>query len=549
MKGAEILVKSLESQGVEVVFGIPGNHNLALYDELSKSKIKRILATHEPSAGFMADAYGRVSGEPGVAIVTAGPGILNMVNPVAQAYVESSPMVIIASQCNSKCYGKGHYHELDNIDAQINIFKNITKWQARAESAAEIPKKISEAFWQAKSGRKRPVYLEIPENIHSEDATGHPNFTKISITQKVPAKKEIESSLAMIASSKSPVIIAGGGVICSNASPELISFAENLNLPVATTVMGKSSIPSNHPLALGCGIGRLGAPAASEIISKSDLMVAVGCRFDEVATGFFTLKVPEKLIIIDIDEREALKRVSPNLCLNGDAKATLEALALEAKKIGIIPKNSSIRDDIALLRESGRAEMEKRIPLGYPNMPELLNAIDKLFPKDSILLCDTGNSLLWVSDFPLNSKQLVAPAGYNSMGFSLPGAIAAKLAKPEKTIAAICGDGSFLMTGMELITAVRYNLDLNVFVIHDGLYNILSIFQDMAFGGRRTDTEISTFDFAKFADLVGAKGIRIEKNCDLNSAIKKGLSHKGPVLFDVIVDPALKPFCLGRLNL
>lgn len=547
MKGSEILVKSLKIQGVKHIFGIPGNHVLSFYDALKNSDIKTILATHEPSVGFMADTYGRVIREPGVAVVTAGPGALNLVNSVAQAYVESSPMVVIAAQCHMGKLGKGCYHELEHPDVQYNIFKDITKWRTKILKPEEIPEKISEAFYQARAGRQRPVYIEIPENVFEEECEYFLSERKF-VKRKKAEETKVNDAVKLLLNAKFPIIFAGGGVIDSGALDELKELSELLEIPIATTPMGKSSIPENYPLSLGCGSGGAGNLAAREIMPKADVMLAIGCRFDEVGTGFFTVKIPETLIHIDIDDKEINRNYKVSLGIVGDAKTVLTQILdkLKEEKIKI---NHDIREEIQKLKTQELKELKEEFSSKKIHPLKILYELNRLLDKNSIIVADTGNSLLWVHEFYLKSQLVLSPAGYNSMGFAVPSVVSAKLAAPDKTVIGICGDGSFLMTGMELITAVRYKLNIKLFVLHEDRYNILTVFQDISFGGRYSDTLLKTFNFAEFANNAGALGIEISKVDEIKSKIKEGLNHKGPVLFDVYIDANFNPSFLNRLKI
>lgn len=549
MKGAEILVKALEEEGVRYVFSIPGNHTLSVHDALNKSSIKSIIPTHEPAVGFMADVYGRITREPGVALLTVGPGALNTVNPVAQAYVESSPIVVIASQCDSSKWGKGLYHEMEHPEVQTEIFKEITKWQTRINSADEISEKITNAFYHAKNGRPRPVYVEIPENIFIQEAEYIPHQRK-EIPPKEITKPELNRVIDILLNAENPVIYAGGGVKSSNASQELIELAELLEIPVATSLMGKGVIPEDHKLSLGCGAGRLGNKAAVHLVTNADVMLAIGTRFNEVGTGFFTLEIPPNLVHIDIDEKEINKNYQATLGIVGDAKIVLRQLLDGLSKRKITKKRVDIQRKIAEIKARERAEIQ----MDLSDKSELIDPINimydlsKLVTGESIIIADSGNSFLWVLEYPiLKTQSIFIPAGYNSMGFSIPGAISAKLALPSKTVIGICGDGSFLMTGMEFLTAVRYNIDIKIIVLHDNRYNILSFFQDLKYGGRYVDTLLNTFNFAKFANDLGGFGIEITNSKELKKSLKRGLDHKGPTLFDVYVDPKKQPIISRRL--
>ncbi len=545
MNGALLLIKSLEDQGVKHIFGIPGNHVLGLYDAFRESSIEHILGTHEPSIGFMADAYGRVTREPGVVVVTAGPGVLNLVNPTAQAYSESSPMVIIAAQCDMNKWGKGCYHELEHPEAQMSIFQDITKWQTRITKAEEIPIKISEAFFQSKYGRHRPVYVEIPENIFYQEA----NYKKSDLKKyrhKKINKSTIDKIIQALLSSNFPVIFAGGGIVSSGASQELLRLAELLEIPIATTLMGKGSICEDHSLSLGYGTGKIGTPSAIDAIDRADLMLAIGCRFDEVATGFFTLKPPERIIHIDIDPEELNKNYPAYIAVIGDAKTILSQINGEIVKKGL--RNDNVRKKNILKQNKYQSKNLQLLESTNGVHPFNLIINIKRLIDDGIIISDAGNSALWAWEYPISSELLITPAGYNSMGFSIPAAISAKLADPSRKVICFCGDGSFLMTGLEIVTAIRYNLDINVIILHDNRYNLLNFFQDINYESRYTDTTLYTFNFAKFANDIGALGLTIKDNKSITKQLKKGLAYTGPTLFDVYIDTDVKPPFLTKLS-
>ena len=550
MKGSEILVKILEEENVKHLFGIPGDHNLAVYDALKNSPIKVIVPTHEPAVGFMADVYGRITGNPGVALLIAGPGVLNTVNAVAQAYVESSPMIVIATQCDSTQWGKGLYHELKHPDAQMNIFKDITKWQTRVKKADEIPEKISKAINIAMSDRKGPTYVEIPKDIFlQESAYKRPHKTEPQLKRAEQSK--VRNAVDILLKAKSPLIYAGGGAKASNASKEILKLAEWLDIPVTTTLMGKGVIPEDHPLFLGCGAGMIGNKPAVNMFLNSDAMLAIGTRFDEVGTGFFTIKVPKNLIHLDIDKGEINRNYPAKVELVGDAKTVLKQILDELSRRHINKRKGLIEKDIKKIREEELAELKEEIKEGGKLVDplSLVSAVGNLLSKKgAVVIADAGNSLLWALEYPVSkSHSIFMPAGYNSMGFAVPGAISAKLASPSKTVLGICGDGSFLMTGMEFATAIKYNLDINVIVLHDNKYNILELFQDLHYNGRHTGTSLQTFNFADFANMLGGLGIEIKNQDEIEKKLKKGLAYKGPTLFDVYIDPKKLPPISKRL--
>lgn len=532
--GAEALVKSLEVNGVKYVFGIPGTHILAVYDRIAASSVKSILVTHEPSAGFMADVYGRVSKKPGVILLTSGPGALNVVNAIAQAYVESSPVVTIASQVNQKLWGKGAYHELKSPDVQFEIFKQITKLSSRASTAKEIPRLIDEAISEAVDGRNRPVYLEIPENLFEEPSSDIQSKKNITIKRR-PAISELKEFINKINLAKRPIIIAGGGIVSSQAQKELEIFSERLNIPIATTFMGKSACRSDYIGNIGLCSGILADETTNNAINNSDLIIGIGTRFDELATGFFSLKMPNEFIHIDIDSSEFNRVYPATLTINSDAKQFLIMAIDSIKSISKKIKLTVTTEKVAYANRTSNSNIVNPNNLMY-------QLFDQLHDKKTIFVGDSGNSALWLIESNSNKNHtIITPSGYNSMGFALPGAIGAKLADPEKTVIAICGDGSFLMTGLEFITAVKYGVKIIAIVLHDNRYNILTFFQDIKFGGRHTDTNISTFDIARFANEVGGEGISINDDSEIAPMLSKALKSKKPCIIDVRINPIILP--------
>src|SRR3989344_5001063 len=332
MKGSEIIAKELIRNGVSHIFGIPGTHNLSFYDALTKTEIKSIKTTQEQSAVFMADVYGRVSHNPGLVVVTSGPGALNTVNGVAQAYVESSPVVVLSSQINKKLWGKGCYHELKNPNVQLNIFREITKWSTRILNSNEIVGEIRKAFYKSYEGRPRPIFIEIPEDVFEEEC----DYIEIDIARpkKLKAKQnESDKVIELVKKSNKPLIFAGGGILISGAKGELKEFSTISKIPIVTTVMGKSAIEGSFHLNLGLGSGIIGSNRAKEYLKDADLIIAIGTRFDEIATGFFSLKLNGKLVHIDIDPTEFNKNYMEEISVVADAKMFLTQMINEIKKL------------------------------------------------------------------------------------------------------------------------------------------------------------------------------------------------------------------------
>lgn len=552
MKAAKVLVDCLINEGCKYVFGIPGTHNLAIYDELYKSKeIKSILVTHEQCAGFMADIYGRVSHSPGVAIVTTGPGALNSVNSLAQAFVESSPVILLATQCNSRLQGKGCYHELSHSNAQLNIFKEVTKWASRIDSVETLPDVISEAFFKCKSDRPRPVYLEIPENLLAEEISEKPLSPIKEPLKPKASEKELLTFIKLVKEASFPVILAGGGILCADAKKELVEFSEAFNIPIMTTAMGKSSCPSNFKLNLGLGCGLFSTPAAQEYIKKSDLIIAIGTRFNEFGTGFFTLKFSGKLIHIDVDKKEINKNYPAFFYIVADAKIFLKQIISFVNKAALKINRDLYIDKITSKSSSFPSNLIKQENIGFVDVGLLLSKIiESVYDEPAIFIGDAGNSSPWLLGSTMGSDHLViTPSGYNSMGVSVPGGIAAKLASPKSHVFSISGDGSFLMTGLETLTAVRNKIKFTIIVLHDERYNTLAFFQKLKYDGRYADTKLQTFGFADFMNRIGGRGIKLSSNETIKTSIKDALSFNGPSLIEAKVHPDSLPYLFEPLKL
>jgi acetolactate synthase I/II/III large subunit len=554
MNGAEILVKCLEDQGVKHVFGIPGNHILGIYSALQNSKIQHILGTHEPGIGFMADGYGRITRKPGVLLLTAGPGALNAVNPIAQAYVESSPVVVIAATCDSTKWGKGLYHELEHPEVQTEIFKEITKWNARVNHPDDIPSIIQKAFEEALNGRTRPVYIEIPENIFRMPGkykrVNHKNFKP----KKAP-ENQIKKAVDMLLQSYNPLIYIGGGTRSSDAGKEIMRLCNLLKISVVTSYMAKGVVPETFKYSVGCGAGLLGTEAAQQEIKNMDCLIAIGTRFNEIGTGFFSLKVPENLIHIDIDPKEIGRNYKPKVGIVGDAKTVVKQLNEAISKRKKETRGKEGEAVIPALNHIVKEEEYKKIlkevneTTSKINPLTVIHALEEHANKDTMIFADAGNSSVWVLGHPqLSSETIITPAGYNSMGFALPAAIAAKLAHPKKESVAVIGDGCFLMTGMELLTAVRYKIPVKVIVLHDDSYNTLKFFQDLVYQGNHFETNLTTFNFSRFANEVGAKGFEVKEGKRLKGTMVSFLKHKGPALLDVHVDSEILPLISRRIQ-
>ncbi len=534
-RGADILVECLVHQGVERVFGIPGTHVLAVYDALlHEGSIEAVLTRQEASAGFMADACGRITGEPGVCLATAGPGLTSMVNGVAEAFVESSPMVVLGGAVPYHTFGQGYYHELRHLDDQIAFMRPFTKWQGRAERVDDIPDLVAEAFSEATRDRPRPVYLELPKDIMEEEGEAEPRRSERA-SRKRAKTSDVKEAGTLIHQSERPLILAGGGVQISGAWEEVRALAETLGAPVATTITGKGSLPADHPLHLGLGCGLLAMQEVREILLQMDLLIALGCRFDEIGSGGWTLPAPDKLIHVNVDREEFNRAYEATLSLEGDVKAVAQDLLKSLKGLRKKPW-------FELKSQPPPQEDKNTIGLG-----KAVRALREALPRDAIVTCDSGNSQVAMFDFDVyEPRTYLSPTGFNSMGFALPAAIGAQIIRPERSVAAVFGDGAFFMNGMELLTAVERHLPVSFFLFNDGSYGILKFYQDFMYEGRRTSVEMPPVDMQSFTKGLGIDLLTVETAREVSQVFHEAVQNDSPVLVDVRVDPKAKAPPLER---
>ena len=526
MRGGHALAKCLEARGVEYVFGIPGSHILSIYDGLiDDSTIRPITTRHEQGAAFMADGYARVAQKPGVALVTAGPGLLNAMTGMLEAYQSSTPVLLVCGEVDTEHLGKGWgaLHELEN---QTGILESVTKWRKCVTDIAEIPAAVDEAFRQMRAGCPKPVALSIPYDVLDSEA-------EFEISDEGPdeerpgAKNErIQRIADILLSAEAPVILAGWGAAWSDAGEELERLGVALECPILTTERGKGVVGDNHPNALG-NLGQGGAVLGA--LAGADAILAVGTRFDELSTFQWKLKIPEgcKLIHVDIDEAQIGKIYPVELGVVGDAKAVLrqtldEILARE------IPERVSRASEFAELKRQPREQRRGSKGLAY------MEALGDAMPTDAIALPDTTIVAAWTGRFlpAYRPRAYLTPSGSTTMGFALPAAIGAKLAAPERPAIAIMGDGGFMFTAPELATAIQNDINIIVVIFNDKGYGWIRFMQDMYFG-RRIQDDLVNPDFVKFAESFGAQAARVDSPEGLSAALSSALRADSSVVIEV----------------
>lgn len=533
LNGARILCESLIKEGVEVIFGFPGGSVLPLYDVLPQyPQLRHILVRHEQGAAHAADAYARVTGKVGVCLATSGPGACNLVTGIANAHLDSSPVVAITGQVARPFIGKDAFQEIDITGITVPI----TKHNYLVLKADEIAMVVKEAFHIAGTGRPGPVLLDIPRDVFIEEATfEYPE--KVELHGYKPTLRghavQIKKAAKLIAESKRPVILAGRGVIISGAYEELRGLAEKAQIPVITTLLGISSFPEDHELSLGM-MGMHGTAYANLAVDGSDLIISIGMRFDDRATGRVSGFAPHAQVIhIDVDPAEIGKNVRVTVPIVGDVKNILRTLnkQLEAQKH---------------LAWIGQVEEWRRAhPLHIDHdadkiQPQyVVSKICDVTQGNAIITTGVGQNQMWAAQHFCYRKpnSFVSSGGLGTMGFELPAAIGAKVGRPDETVWAIAGDGGFQMTIQELGTAVQDNVAVKIAILNNGYLGMVRQWQDLFYERRYVATPLSSPDFVKVAEAYGMPGIRVTDKSKVVSAIKKAMKHKGPFLIDFVVEP------------
>lgn len=538
MTGAQALVRSLAAEGVEVIFGLPGVHAMPIYDALyDHREIRYIGVRHEQAAAYMADGYARSTGRAGVCLTTTGPGAANTAAAMAEAYSSSSPVLQICTQIHSSLVdkGKGALHETKD---QLGLFRAVTGWNKRIESVKDIPLSVHLAMTKMKNGRPRPVQLEIPVDLLTLEAD-------IELPQPQDRQREagdealVQEAAELLRRSHTPVIWAGGGVITSQATTELLELAELLQAPVLTTFMGKGTISEEHPLSLGNWATVSDArDLLQELLNDSDLMLAVGTRFSAMSTGQWTLRFPERLIQIDIDPAEMGKNYPAEIAIVGDAKRILQDILVRLSEAGA-GERASRADDAKGLRDTVH-EIVAATQIGRLEVVEVIRAA---LSKDAILVNDmTMVSYTACRHFRVyQPRTLLYPTGFGSLGFGFPAALGAKIAWPQRQVVAICGDGGFMVSCQELATAVQHRINLPVLIFNDQGYGVLRQTQDIEYSGRRIGVDLLTPDFVKFAEAFGVEGLRVEQLEDLGPVLQNALRAQKPTLIEV-AGPLIESF-------
>jgi acetolactate synthase-1/2/3 large subunit len=531
--GAEILCECLIKEGVEVIFGFPGGVLLPLYDTLPRyPQLRHILVRHEQGAAHAADAYARVTGKVGVCLATSGPGATNLVTGIANAYLDSVPLLSITGQVPTHFIGKDAFQEIDITGITVPI----TKYNQLVLNVDGLARAVQEAVHVAMTGRPGPVLLDIPRDVF-QARTEYICPDKIDLPGFKPKlfghPSQIKKAAELIASAERPVIVAGHGVNIARAHAELKELAENAQLPVVTTFLGIACFPESHVLSYGW-LGMHGMGYANKAVHNADLLIAIGMRFDDRATGGVSTFAPQARIVhIDVDAAEIGKNLTVDVPIVGDVKNVLHVLNKQIVK----------RDHIGWLSQlDGWREQHPATEVRDHDgvLPQyIIRQIHEATKGDTIIVTGVGQAQMWAAQYFFYDKpnSFVSSGGLGTMGFELPGAIGAKVGCPHETVWCIAGDGGFQMTVQELATMVQEDLDINIAVFNNGWLGMVRQWQELIYSKRYFGTQLYNPDFVKLAEAYGMKGVRVSKKIDVRPAIERSMRHKGPFLIEFVVEP------------
>ena len=541
--GAALLIDALCYEGVNTIVGYPGGAVLHIYDEhwRARDRMTHYLVRHEQGAVHMAEGYARATGRVGVVLVTSGPGATNAVTGIANAYMDSTPLVVITGQVPKHLIGTDAFQEVDTV----GITRPCVKHNYLVREARDLPAIVREAFHLARSGRPGPVVIDIPKDVSAARANysrlDHVSFP-FSTTPAPSDQTALQRAIEAILDAERPVLYVGGGITNSGAVDSLLSFAVALRLPVTPTLMGLGGFPSSHPLCLGM-LGMHGTYAANMAVAESDLLVALGVRFDDRVTGKLATFAPQaKVIHVDIDPANIGKNVTPTLAIAADVKQALEGF-------------------LSLIDETDRERLQRSIeqrepwwdrirswqrsqPLRFSGSQNqikpqtVIHELHRLTNGEAIITTDVGQHQMWVAQFyPFTkARQLITSGGLGTMGFGLPAAIGAQLARPDQLVVAVVGDGGFQMTNQELATAVQYDLPVKVLVMNNGYLGMVRQWQEMFYDRTYSEVDISVApDFVKLAEAYGAAGFRAKTPAELHDVLEAALNHKGVAVMDIVV--------------
>jgi acetolactate synthase-1/2/3 large subunit len=549
LTGAQALIKSLEMEQVEVMFGLPGGAILPVYDPIIESTIRHVLVRHEQGAGHMAEGYAHATGRPGVAMVTSGPAATNIVTPLCDAYMDSIPVVCVTGQVARSAIGTDAFQECDTT----GITMAVTKHNWLVTDPQDIPQVVAEAFHVATTGRPGPVLVDLPKDVANAtmdwywpDGVDLPGYKPT--TRGHP--RMIKEAARLIASARRPVIYAGGGILKARAAEALRALVELTGIPVVTTLMARGSFPDDHPLCLGMP-GMHGNYTAVTAMQKADLLVALGSRFDDRVTGKVSAFAPDaKVVHVDIDPAELGKVRRPDVPIVGDCRLVIEELVAAVRQQTEpepVPDRGPWIDQIRQWQRQYPLAYDRNPPDGVLKPQFVVESLRDATPDDTIVVAGVGQHQMWTSQYwRFNHPYTwVNSGGLGTMGFAVPAAIGAKVGRPDRTVWAVDGDGCFQMTAQELVTASAERIPIKVAILNNAYLGMVRQWQEMFYDERYSEVYLSPDlpDYVKWADAMGCVGLRVESPEEVGPAIDKANEiDDRPVVIDFRTDSSEKVF-------
>ncbi len=535
MKGARIVIECLLKEGVDALFGYPGGQVIPFFDALYDAPLKFYLVRHEQAAAHAADGYARLTGKVGVCVATSGPGATNLTTGIATAYMDSIPMVAITGQVKTSLIGNDAFQEADIT----GVTRSISKHNFLIKNIKDLAPTIKQAFYIARTGRPGPVVVDLPSDVQlAECEFSYPESVTMRSYQPTYTGHpgQIKRALKLIEKAQRPLIIAGGGVISSGAAPQLRQFAEKINAPVTTTLLALGAFPATHPLSLGMP-GMHGTAYANLAITECDVLISVGCRFDDRVTGKVDAFAPEaKIIHIDIDPTSISKSIAVDIPIVGDAKQVLTDMLAEGRKM-------KVPSTAAWLKRVN--DYKKKHPLRYARSSGYIKpqyVIEELYRQTkgrAVIVTEVGQHQMWTAqfykfDYP---RQFLSSGGLGTMGYGFPASIGAKIADPSREVVTIAGDGSIQMNIQELATVKQYDVAVKVIILNNGYLGMVRQWQELFYHHRYSATKLYNPDFVKLAQAYGVKGLRVKKEGDVKKAVKEILASRCAVVADFMVEP------------
>ncbi|MGB4579046.1 MAG: biosynthetic-type acetolactate synthase large subunit [Methanoculleus sp.] len=531
--GARTLIEALQRDGVDTIFGYPGGSVLPIYDELYDSSIRHILVRHEQAAAHAADGYARSSGRVGVCLATSGPGACNLVTGIATAYMDSVPIVAFTGQVPTGMLGNDAFQESDIT----GITMPVTKHNYLVKDADDLDRVVQEAFYIARTGRPGPVLIDLPKDVTNGPAKGGgASPGKVTLRGYQPTYeghvRQIDRALDLIVEAERPLIYAGGGVVHSGASAELLRFAEATAIPVTTTLMGLGAVPGDHPLCLGM-LGMHGTQTANYAVTGCDLLIAIGARFDDRVTGKIETFAPNAAVIhIDIDPAEIGKNKFVDVPIVGDVKAVLQTLLQRMQRRG------DTADWVARINA-----WKAQYPLHYQTDDRLrpqyiIEELSRLLDGEGVIASEVGQNQMWTALYYCFKKPRtwITSGGLGTMGYGFPAAIGAHFARPDLPVVDIAGDGSFQMNIQELGTVAHYRIPVKVVILNNMYLGMVRQWQELFYDRRYSYTELPPVEFVRIAEAYGVEGITVDEKDDVREALETALATDGPFVLDFRIE-------------